>query len=211
MRFNSLFFALIMSIASVCFSAPKPAVVQAPDDWTLDVKYENPSQIMVKLPGQKTPTRFWYIILSLTNKSAMDVDFYPKCELMTDTFQIIPSGKQVPDVVFSQIKLRYQSAYPFLEWVEKSENKILQGDDNARDIAIIWPDFDLKAKNVSFFISGLSNETALLHLPSTKNADGSDATVFLRKTLSLEYSIAGDPAFRTDAKLALKTKNWIMR
>ncbi|MBL7107409.1 MAG: hypothetical protein ISS77_07370 [Phycisphaerae bacterium] len=203
--------ALIAVFAAICPAAPSPAIVQGPDDWTLDVKYENPAQILVQLPDHKVPVRFWYIILSINNKSGFDADFYPKCELMTDTFQIIPAGKKVPDLVFNKIKLRHQGNYPFLEWVEKSDNKILQGEDNARDIAIIWPDFSPNAKAASFFITGLSNETAMINHPTKKDDNGQAVKIFLRKTLQLDYSIAGDPAFRSQAGLDFKAKQWIMR
>jgi len=65
---------------------------------------------------------------------------------MTDTFEITPAGKGTPASVFEQIKKRHQRKFPFLESLENAGNKILQGEDNTKDIAIIWPDFDAKAK-----------------------------------------------------------------
>lgn len=194
-----------------CFAAPQPAVVQGPDEWTVDVRFEHPQQIILSVDGQGGASRFWYTIITVTNKAGRDVGFYPMCDLMTDTFQIIPAGKSTPASVFEQLKKRHKSAYPFLEFLERADNKILQGDDNAKDIAVIWPDFDARTKNMKIFIAGLSNETVAIDHPTAKDEMGVPTKVFLRKTLELSYSIAGDPALRSDAKLVYKGKRWIMR
>ena len=203
--------AIFAVMACVCLAAPQPAIVPGPDDWTVEVTFEHPQQIMLQLAGDNKPRRFWYTLITLTNKTNRDVDFYPRCELMTDTFQIVPAGKDTPSAVFEQIKRRHQSRYPFLESLEKAGNRILQGQDNTKDIAIIWPDFDAKAKNIKLFITGLSNETVAIDHPVAKDKTGKPVKVFLRKTLELNYDIAGDPAFRSDAKLTYKDKRWVMR
>jgi hypothetical protein len=94
--------------------------------------------------------------------------------------------------------------------LEKSGNRILQGDDNAKDIAIIWPDFEAKAKNIKFFIAGVSNETTAIEHPTAKDKNGRAKKVFLRKTLEMNYGVGGDAAFRADAKLTFKGNRWIM-
>jgi len=204
-------FGILAITAYFCLGAPEPAIVQGPDEWTIDVTFEHPQQISVQVAGDKKPSRFWYTIITLTNKRNRDVDFYPKCELMTDTFQIIPAGKGVSATVLEQIKQRHQSKYPFLEYLEKVDNKILQGKDNAEDIAIIWQDFDAKAKGVKVFITGLSNETVVIDHPTTKDETGEPVKVYLRKTLELSYKISGDAAFRSDAELVYEGKRWVMR
>jgi hypothetical protein len=88
---------------------------------------------------------------------------------------------------------------------------MLEGEDNAKDIAIIWPDFDEKVKNIKVFITGLSNETAAIDHPVTKDAEGKAVKVYLRKTFEISYSVSGDPALRSYAKLSYKSKRWIMR
>ncbi len=202
-----LFFSLI---ACVSFAAPEPAIIPGPRDWTLDVTFEHPEQIVVRTEQGKS-LRFWYTIVTLTNKSGRDVDFFPNCELMTDTFHILPAGKSTPTGVFEGIKRRYQRKYPFLEALDKAGNRMLEGEDNAKDIAVIWPDFDEKVKNIKVFISGLSNETAAIDHPVAKDAEGKAIKVYLRKTLELSYSVSGDPALRSYAKLSYKDKRWIMR
>ena len=61
--------AIVLLIAGVCWAYPEPAVVGGVNEWTLEVVFAQPQQIMVKLPGQKRPTRFWYIILTIVGAS----------------------------------------------------------------------------------------------------------------------------------------------
>jgi len=194
-----------------CLAAPEPAILPLPSEWTVETVFEHPQQITLTFGGESEPRRFWYTILTLVNKSGGDVDFYPKCELMTDTFEIIPAGRGVRPQVFEQIKLRHQLKYPFLEDLERTSSKILQGQDNTKDIVVIWHDFDAGARNIKLFISGLSNETAAIEHPVAKDASGRAKKVYLRKTLELSYSIGGDPVFRSEARTIYKGKRWIMR
>jgi hypothetical protein len=197
--------------ASLCTAAaPKPAIIQKPNEWTVDVRFTNPQQIILNTEGGNS-VRYWYTILTVTNKTDREVDFYPRCEVATDTFQLITAGNGTPDEVFEAIKKRHSGTYPFFELLEKTSNKLLVGEDNAKDIAIVWPDFDPQAKSIKLFISGLSNEIAVVSHPLQKLEDGNPVKVFLRKTLQLNYDLGGDPAFRNDAKLDFTTKTWIMR
>jgi len=210
----ALFFTVLVPLSglTVAGTFPEPAIVQTPGQWTLDVVYDQPRQITVKLPGIREPKRFWYIILTLTNNDPfIDAPFYPSCQLMTDTFSIVPAGKGVRGEVFRQIKLKHQGSYPFLERLDYVDNKILRGADNAVDVVIIWPDFDPKAKEVTLFIAGMSNETKAINHPGRKDADGNPEKVYLRKTLALKYTIGGDPKFRDSAALRFKEKSWVMR
>jgi hypothetical protein len=198
-------------IVCVSLAAPEPAIVPAPGQWTLDMEYTNPMEITLPLGSDKKPLKFWYLIITLTNNTGKDVDFYPKCDLMTDSFQIVPAGKFVSTVLFDQIKKRHKSRYPFLELLDQAGTKILQGEDNAKDIAVIWPDFDAQATRVKLFITGLSNETATVNYPILKDETGEPKKVFLRKTIELNYSLRGDPALRTSASFEFQGKRWIMR
>jgi len=208
-----ILWSLVLWAIAACFSfaAPKPAIVQGRGEWTVDVRFEHPQQILVQVSVKEKPKRFWYSIITATNNTTDDVDFYPKCDLMTETFQIIPAGKNTPAVVFRQIKQRHQAKYPFLELLENAGNKILQGQDNTKDIAIIWPDFDAQAKKIKLFITGLSNETAVIDHPVAKDAAGNPVKVFLRKTLELSYDLQGDPAVRSYTNVIYEGKRWVMR
>jgi hypothetical protein len=213
-KMKSFFYGtLIISavVTSICLAAPEPAIVPAMGQWTVDTEFTHPQQIVLRRASDKQPVRFWYTIITLTNNTDEDVAFFPKCDLMTDTFRITQAGKDVSPVVFEQIKKRHKSRYPFLELLSKSGNRILQGEDNTVDIAVIWPDFDVKAKNIRLFIAGLSNETVAINHPVEKDDFGNPEKVFLRKTLELNYDFKGDPAIRSGASLIYKGKRWIMR
>ncbi|MBC8378537.1 MAG: hypothetical protein H8E62_05115 [Planctomycetes bacterium] len=204
---------MLVLVAVPAFAAyPTPAVVQPMDQWTLTVTYSQPQQIMLRMDQTNPPQRFWYTILTVTNQSSFDeVSFYPVCELITDTFEVIAADKTVQKSVFEVIKLKHQGSFPFLESLDFADRRILRGQDNTRDFAIIWPDFDLKAKAVSLFIAGLSNETAVVEHPKLKDEQGDPQKVFLRKTLQLKFAVAGDEAFRADAVMKEIERNWVMR
>ncbi len=198
-------------ITCVCMAAPEPAIVPTPGQWTVDIEFTHPQQIVLRRGSDNQPVYFWYMILTLTNNTGKDVGFYPKCDLLTDTFQIVPAGKSVSPVVFEHIRKRHEKRYPFLELLDQTNNKILQGEDNTKDIAIIWPDFDKKAKNIKIFITGLSNETAGVNHPYDRDDTGNPVKVYFRKTLELSYDLKGDPVLRPSLRLTHKEKRWIMR
>jgi hypothetical protein len=198
-------------VVSISLAAPEPAIVQSPNQWTIDTEYTHPQQIILHNTANNKPIVFWYTIITLTNKTSDDVSFYPKCDLMTDNLQIIPEGKNVTPAVFQEIKQRHKSRYPFLESLSKTDNKLLQGEDNTKDIALIWPDFNEQVKNITLFITGLSNETAVVNHPIAKDPTGQPAKVFLRKTLELKYTLKGDFSSRYGMSVDFKGKRWIMR
>ena len=183
---------VLLAFSSMSLAAPEPAIVQGPDQWTLKTTFTHPQQIVLRRAEDNKLVRYWYIILTLTNNSKDDVYFYPECQLVTDNFQIIPAGKGIGSIVFERIKQRHKNTYPFLELLGMTDNKILQGEDNTKDIAVIWPDFDHKAKNIQIFISGLSNEIAVVNYP-------------------VKVDPEGDPSSSTGALLEYKGKSWIMR
>lgn len=197
-------------VASLCLAAPRPAIVQGPGHWTLEVKYEHPQQLVLPW-GLNGEQRFWYMIATVTNRTGHDVEFYPTADLMTDTFQIVPAGRGVPPVVFDMIKQRHAGVYPFLEPLSGVANRLLQGQDNAKDIAIIWQDFDPQATSFQVFIGGLSNETAVIPHPVAKDQTGRPIPVYLRKTLDLSYTLRGDPALRPYVEVVYQDQAWVMR
>lgn len=207
-----LFYGTLLAavLGGLCLAAPQPAIVQRAGQWTAELKFEHPQQISVPW-GRNGSTRFWYTILSITNRTGQDVEFYPSCDLMTDTFQIVPAGRNVPPVVFQQIRQRHAAIYPFLEPLEKAENRLLQGEDNTKDLIIIWQDFDPNATGFKLFITGLSNETAVVPHPVAVDEAGRPVPVFLRKTLQLNYSLHSDPNLRPSVETVYRGQDWVMR
>ena len=211
-RFVFYLMVSVLTISAVAAGYPEPKVVQKVSQWTLDIDYSAPQQITLKLPNQTKPQRFWYIILSVTNETSLEeVEFYPLCRLITDTFKIIPADKQVPITVFETVKKKHQGSYPFLESLDFKDHRVSRGEDNARDFAIIWPDFDPKARQISLFVGGLSNETAVVEHPELKDEDGSPKKIFLQKTLQLKYAVAGDEKLRDTVTLKEPKQTWVMR
>ena len=205
---RSIIFTLgaISILATSAISAPEPAIIQGPGQWTADVKFEPLRQLVYQPTETAKPRRFWYTILTIENRTGQDIGFFSKCDLMTDTFQVLPAGKLVPAVVFEHIKKRHARRYPLLQYLPKVKSKILQGEDNAVDVAIIWSDIKPQSKNVKLFITGLSNETAAVDVPGAEGA-----MIFLRKTLELSFQLKGESVWRSDSDIVYKGKRWVMR
>jgi hypothetical protein len=214
MKTRNVFFlaGVLLVAAGISAAYPTPAVVQKMDQWTLKTTYTQPEQITLQLPNEPKPRRFWYSILTVTNETSLDdVPFFPVCQLVTDTFEVIGAGKKVPGAVFETIKRKHQGSYPFLESLDFKDHRILRGADNTRDFAIIWPDFGDDVKKIDLFISGLSNETAVVEHPKLKDEDGRAKKIFLQKTLQLTYTVGGDPKLRANVSLKQNEQDWVMR
>ena len=209
--YRTMLVGVLILANCACFAAPEPAIVPAYGQWTVDVEFTNLQQIVLPTRGAEKQEKYWYIIITLTNNTGEDVDFYPKCDLMTDNFQILSEGAFVSPMVFQQIKKLHQSEYPFLENLETTDNRILQGSDNTKDIAIIWSDFNKDASSVKVFITGLSNETVVVNHPIDLDENGQPVKIYLRKTLELSYKIEGDSMSRSADSMVFEGKRWIMR
>ena len=197
-------------LAGLCLSWPEPSGVPKAGLWTLDVTYEHPSQIQIRQGGK--PVSYWYMILSLTNNTAVEeVPFYPRFELVTDTFQVLPAGGVVERQLFDIVKKKYEGKYPFLESLDFTDNRIRRGVDNTRDFVVFWRDFDPKADQVEFYLAGLSNETAAIEHPVEKDSAGNPLKVYLQKTLQLTYTVSSDPALRQQTPLRFRSQDWVMR
>jgi hypothetical protein len=184
------------------------AAVEGIAAWALDVVYEQPKQIVVQ-SADGTVSAYWYIIMSLTNKTGKEVGFYPDCDLMTDNYQILQAGAGVPNTVYQKIQTLYKERYPFLQPLEKSMGKMLPGEDQTKDVLVVWKDFDKDAHGIKLFVSGLSGETTSVTKPAVGGATAEE--VILRKTLEFDYKVVGDADMRTDASLLYKGKQWVMR
>jgi hypothetical protein len=190
---------------------PRPSALPEKGRWTLDITYEHPVLIQVPDASSGQPKRFWYMIFSVANLSSEEeVPFYPKFELVTDTFQVLQAGIGETFGLFDLVRARHQGQYPFLESLDFDDHRILKGKDNRRDFVVFWPDFDLRAKQVRFYLGGLSNETAAVEHPTRKEG-GRAVQVYLQKTLQLMYSIGADPELRGQASLRFEGQDWVMR
>lgn len=217
----SIFTVIILCISGFAFAtenaaqtkstAPVPASFPDENTWQLDIKlHGNPTQLKAVLPGDQKETRFWYFVYTITNNSGVDVDYYPTIEVMTDTFKIYEAGKVPTKPVYEEVRRLYRESVPLLEPEINVAGKILQGEDNARDCVAILDDFDPNATTVKIFITGLSNETAIIEKVDEKDEKISKKFL-LRKTLMLEYRIPGDRFNQNEKVMIFNRRDWIMR
>jgi hypothetical protein len=207
--YGTLLAALLASSAAV--AAPEPMIVQKTGLWTANVTFEPLKPLIWQANADTKPKRFWYTILTLTNNTRQDMEFYTRCDLLTDTCQLVPAYVKIPAPLVHKLRQRYQHKYPLLQPISSVGNRLLQGEDHAVDVLVLWPDFDPKAQKVSLYITGLSNETAAVTNPSAKDADGNPLEVYLRKTLELNFNLRSEAPFRTQADVTYKGKRWVMR
>ena len=69
---------------------PKPSVV--PLSWELDFEYQPVQSITLRLPGEKRPRTFWYMLFTICNRSGADRLYVPGFDLYTDTGQVLGAG-----------------------------------------------------------------------------------------------------------------------
>jgi hypothetical protein len=190
----------LWSAASRVQAAPEPSVV--PITWELTLKHNAPERIILNVPGKDGPQTFWYLRYTVTNKTGKDLLFTPDFQLLTDTGQIITSGKTGANTAFDDIKKLYNN--PLLDSPIQVLGKILQGDDNAKDSVAIFANVDSDARIFKFQISGLSGETQEVENPLTHEK------VLLHKTLVLEYEIPG-AAIGIEPHPQFRSSTWVMR
>ena len=198
-------------------AAPEPMVI--PTEWELDIRYEAPQPIRVKIPGENRVETFWYVLYTVTNHTGSDRVFVPQITLFTDTGQILLGSEGIYPSIFAAIKERHNN--PYLEDLARISGRILQGEDNARDGVAIFRDFDEAARTVDVFIGGLSGETVVLDLPGEVDVAVTDirgrttrqrkGRIVLHKTLQLTYEIPGVAEARLATPMRRVTQAWVMR
>jgi hypothetical protein len=194
-------------------TAPKPAI--APVAWELNFRFYDPQRLSVVLPGRTEPVLYWYMLYSVENPTAHEVDFYPRFELVTDTLQVLPSEVGVSPEAFRAAQRR--SGNPLLVAPHDVVGRLLRGKDRRKHSVAIWRDFDPKAKAFTIYVSGLSGEVARWKNPAFDHARPESETnqryFVLRKTLAVPYRFPGDQSERTRAVPQRETReqNWVMR
>jgi hypothetical protein len=210
--------AVVLTLGPAGVTAPKPAEV--PTSWQLDFEYERPQAVRVQLPGERRPRVYWVMLYTVTNHTDGDRIFVPDFALYTDNGQLLRAGTNVPSRVFERVKRIYNQ--PLLKGLTAMTGKLLQGDDNARTGAAIWPDFDPEAGRFDVFVGGLSGESVEIALPAPVTVEEMDpltgkmqqvrkTRVVLSKTLRVRYAVGGEAAARLDAPVRKVETEWVMR
>ncbi len=218
---------LVVLLAAGCFALPNlpagtaPAPDAAAHRWELEFTNETPTPIMVQLPGTDKAQLFWYMRFTVTNRTGEDQIFSPKVALYTNTGELIQAnaGAAGDPAVFAAIKKIHNN--PLLVDLTDCTGKLLQGQDNAKDSVVIFPNFDPKASRFDIFVGGLSGETAVIKLPKPikvmrMDPDGKDVEVetdklTLTKTIDLKYTLGTEFKKRLSAEVRLASKEWVMR
>ncbi len=194
-------------------ATPEPAI--APVSWELNFKYQDPQKVAVKLPGDKEPAAYWYMLYSVENPSDREVEFYPRFEIVTDRLEVITHEIRVSPEAFKAVQRR--SGDPLLLPPEQVIGKILRGKDRARRSVAIWRDMDPKTRSFTVYVSGLSGETKRVKNPvfdpGKPENDKNRRYFVLRKTLAIPYRLPGGDSARDTAQpeRVLGEEKWIMR
>lgn len=181
-------------------AAPEAPVV--PLTWELNFKYQAPERIILTLPGKTEPQTFWFFRYTVTNNTGKDLLFTPEIQLLTDTGQILTSGKNGANAAYDDIKQLYKGT--LMDSPIQILGKLLQGEDNAKESVAVFAGVDADARIYKLQVSGLSGDTAVVENPLTKEK------VILRKTLVVTYEIPGQ-AIGIDPQPQLKSTTWVMR
>lgn len=195
-------------VAEVRANYPKPSPY--PVSWQLDFDYGTPRRIVVETPGTSAPKAYWYLPYTVTNNTDREQMFLPVFELMTADGQIIRSDRNIPAVVFNEIKRRENK--PLLEPFPAIAGLLRIGEDQAKDGVAIWEEPADRMGRFSIFVAGLSGETAnLKDAQGNVMKDGNGNPVLLRKTLQLNFHVRGDEVYRGEDAVAENEKEWVMR
>jgi hypothetical protein len=205
--------AVCMVGATQGWAAPKPSI--APVNWELGFSYHDPHRITLTLPGDDTPTSFWYVLYTVTNTTDREVPFYPTFDIVTDQLQVVAGGEQISPSVYDAIRVRHAKAYPFFVNPAEMYGLVLTGEDNARTSAIAFRDLDPEVNHFALHVGGLSGEVARVRNPGYDHnspVSASNTPFFvLRKTLAISYDIPGDPRTRMEAIPVRVKQEWVMR
>ena len=207
---------ILVALSPMAMGKLQPETLPDKGIWQVDAHLNgHPKRLNIKLPGEDKVSHYWYQLITVTNNTGRDLEFYPQAQLYTNTFKTTIAGKNVRNVVFEAIKEKYTGTIPLLQAQSKVTTRFLQGDDNAKDLVLIFTDTDPKATSAQIFVSGLSNESKLLTLPgkveSGQNSSNKPKEVLLLKNLQLKYKITGKQEDFINRAMLYSKRNWIMR
>lgn len=204
----------MLLVAAVPASAGPRARRSSPS-WQLDVRFQDPQRLAIRLPGRTTTTTYWYVVYEVTNRTGRDVQFLPSVNLVTDTLQVVEGGAMIHPRVYDAIIALHKKDFPFLAPPTRVTGKLLQGEENARATVAVFRNFDPQASSFTIYASGFSSEIERSPNPAFDAklaASPSNPRFFLlRRTLGIVYDLPGDPTTRHLAKPIRRTRMWVMR
>lgn len=181
----------------------------------LDFQFHDPQRITLQLPGDPSPTTYWYLLYTVTNNTGKDVQFFPSFRLVTNTLEVVEGGSGIHPRVYDAIAARHHDEYPFFETPARATRLLLQGEENARTSAAVFRTFDPEASSFTIFVSGLSDKVKRVANPGfdpkKDESDDNPRAFYLRRTLAIAYNLPGDAQTRSQAAPVRRKREWVMR
>lgn len=218
--------------------APKPS--PTPVSWELQIDLSEPTRIVV--PGETGPRTYWYFLYTVANNTGRDVPFHPEIVRVNeiDSEAPVEHAMQNPSIaaelsvdasivgghprVFRAIRDKHKKTHPFIVSPIQAIGPLLQGADNARTSAAIFPELDTRVGKFTIYFSGLSGEIVTRRNPGYDKSLAAERgtgleeleleaqkNFVLRKTLALPYTLPGDVNTRRVATPVLGRTTWVMR
>ena len=197
----------LMAITGLCLvgsdarAYPEPAIVSM--NWEFDVKIGKPGFIKFKRPGQIDPKLYLYVPYTVINNTPEERLFVPGITMATDAGDLIDAGRGVSTSIYDELRKHLRN--DLLEDPAQVVDRLLVGDDHARDSVAVWvmPTHDID--EIRIFFGGLSGETQEVAHPISGDR------ILLRKTLMLDYDTPGNPRNVARKKINLRDTTWVMR
>ena len=211
--------AMLCSVALVAACtvsiAAAPRSRAAARTWQFDVRFHDAQRLVLRLPGDRSDTTYWYMLYEVVNDTGRDRQFFPSIQLVTDTLGMIEAGADIHPLVYDVIAGRHKQEFPFFAPPGKVMGLALQGQENAKTSAAVFRDFDPKASSFVIYASGFAGKVERVYNPvfdrSQKESDSNKRFFTLRRTLGISYDLPGDPATRGEARPVRRTREWVMR
>ena len=151
----------------------------------------------------ETGNHFWYFTYEVVNNTGKDQRFAPRIELLVDDGRIVRQGDGVPTRVNRDLKEFLGDA--LLEDQFEILGMVLQGKTHAKSGLVVFRADDLDPTELTVMVQGLSKETEKRQNPKTSE------TVTLRKTVRIDYLVAGDPRPSGTQTYPAVSRGWIFR
>lgn len=204
--------AVLFGVAAT-LAGPRAGLV--PKTWELDFEFYDPQRITLTLPGDSSPTTFWYVVYRVTNRTGKDVVFTPSFRIVTDAFEEVVAGDDIGPSVYDAIAARHKKEFPFFAIPSKVTGKLMQGTVNSRTSAAVFRTFNTKAAGFRVFASGLSGDIERVpnpvYKPEKPETEKNPRFFLLRRTLELDYDLPGDPDTRKFVKPIRRNRRWVLR
>jgi hypothetical protein len=194
---------MIGSLSGIANASTHPEPNVVPTSWELDLTFQAPRTIAVRLPGDDEATLFWYMTYTVLNKTDGDQLYIPDIWLLSDAGDLVEGNRKIQPIVFEKIKAFVNN--PLLLSPIKVAGRILQGDDHARDGVVIWKAPDHDVSDIIVFFGGITGETHEVKDPLTGESR------LLRKALQIDYDTPGDHRHVQRKPFVFKGAKWVVR